>query len=512
VENHLISVGRNILANYASQIYATVIGIVMVPLYIRYLGTEAYGLVGFFSMSQALFQMLDMGLTPTMARETARFNGGAIDALSLRRLLRALEGVFFGVAILGSAALMASADIISSSWLKAQQLPLEEVRNAIMLMAMIIALRWVSGLYRGAVTGFEYMVWLSGCNIAVATARFVLVIPFLAYVGATPTHFFGFQLAVAATETILLVSMTYRLLPPIETGKSVRWSWAPIRNVLKFSLSIAFTGSTWILVTHVDKLVLSKLLVLEEYAYFTLAVVLANGVVFISAPITSALLPRLNKLASRKDDEEFYRLYRQGTQSVAIVAIPAAAVLAAFAEEVLWIWTGNAHIARSAAPILTLYSLGTGLLSVASFPAHLQVAKGDLRLHVIGAALFVSILTPMLILASTRYGAIGAGYSWLCMNLLYFLFWIPKVHRRFKSNLHTEWLKDDIAGILFCSVVSTTSARYFVSWSDDRAFASLQLVAISAVILLIGAIGSSFLREKVASALRYKLRTAGKEI
>ena len=71
-----MSLKHNILSNYVSQIYVTVIGIVMVPLYLKYMGAEAYGLVGFFAMLQAWFQLLDMGLTPTMSRETARYRGG----------------------------------------------------------------------------------------------------------------------------------------------------------------------------------------------------------------------------------------------------------------------------------------------------------------------------------------------------------------------------------------------------------------------------------------------------
>ena len=46
----LMSLKRNILANYVSQIYVTLIAIGMVPLYIEYMGAEAYGLVGFFAM------------------------------------------------------------------------------------------------------------------------------------------------------------------------------------------------------------------------------------------------------------------------------------------------------------------------------------------------------------------------------------------------------------------------------------------------------------------------------
>ena len=143
-----MSLKKNVLASYVSQIYVTLIGIFMVPFYVKYMGVEAFGLVGFFAMLQAWFNLLDMGLTPTMARETARFNGGAADALSLRRLLRAMEGVFVGVAVLGGAAMVAGSGAIASSWLKVQQLPLIEVQHAIMLMAAIVALRWVCGLYQ----------------------------------------------------------------------------------------------------------------------------------------------------------------------------------------------------------------------------------------------------------------------------------------------------------------------------------------------------------------------------
>jgi O-antigen/teichoic acid export membrane protein len=119
-----------VFASYASQIYTTLIGIAIVPVYIQYMGAEAYGLIGFYAMLQAWFQLLDMGLAPTISRETARFSGGAISALSLRRLLRALEAVFVGVAIIGVILLLAGADTIASSWLKVEHLPVSQVSDS----------------------------------------------------------------------------------------------------------------------------------------------------------------------------------------------------------------------------------------------------------------------------------------------------------------------------------------------------------------------------------------------
>lgn len=494
-----MSLKHNIIANYVSQLYGTLIGIVMVPMYVRYMGIEAYGLIGFFTMLQMWFQLLDIGLTPTMARETARFRGGAVDALSLRRLLRALEGLFFGMSLVGAALMIAGADAIAGSWLKAQQLPQTEVRHAVMLMAVIVALRWVSGLYRGAISGFERLVWLSGFNIAVATARFVLVIPFFIYVGTSPTEFFGFQLFVAAIELVVLVIQTYRLLPATDKGQWVPWRWEPLRGVLRFSLSLAFTNTVWVMVTQTDKLVLSKLLPLADYAYFTLAVLVASGVTVIAGPVSVALQPRLTRLSAEGDEDGLIQLYRNTTQLVGVIAIPAALVLAFFSEQVLWAWTGDAEIARKAAPVLTLYALGNGILALGAFPYYLQFAKGDLKLHLIGNALFVVLLIPALIWATWQYGVIGAGYAWLGANMVYFLFWIPKVHDRLVKGLHLQWLLRDVSVIVLLTIAGAAVAQWLLTWPQERISVAMEIVMLSAGLLAVAAAASSWIRGALIS-------------
>lgn len=474
----------------------------MVPVYLKYMGAETYGLVGFFAMLQAWFQLLDMGLTPTMARETARFNGGAIDALSLRRLLRALEGIFICVALLGGMAMVAGSGFIANSWLKVQVLSLDEVQHVIKLMAVIIALRWMCGLYRGAINGFERMLWLNGFNIAVATTRFVLVIPYFIYVGASPTEFFSYQALLAIIELLVLVIQTYRLLPNVSSTRRVSWRLTPLLGVLKFSLSIAFTSSVWVLVTQTDKLVLSKFLPLVEYAYFTLAVVVASGVMMISGPISGALLPRMTKLNAEGDEESLIQLYRNATQMIAVIAIPAALMLAFFAEQVLWVWTGNADIARKSAPVLMLYALGNGILAMGAFPYYLQFAKGDLKMHLIGNALFVVLLIPTLIWASIQYGAIGAGFAWLGTNIIYFLLWVPQVHRRFLKGLHKVWLLQDVAGIVLLTGLFAFFSHQLIKWPTDRVVVLVLILMLSVILVIIAGTASSWTRTTIIGIWR----------
>ncbi|MDG0835887.1 oligosaccharide flippase family protein [Roseateles saccharophilus] len=506
-----MSLKKNILANYISQIYVTLIGIVMVPLYVSYMGAEAYGLVGFFAMLQAWFQLLDMGLTPTMSRETARFNGGATDAMNLRRLLRALEGVFIGTALLGALAMAFAAGQIASNWLNVRELSLVEVRHAVILIGIIVALRWACGLYRGAISGFERLVWLSALNSAVATARFVLVIPFFIYVGTTPTEFFSYQLTVALLELMVLVVQTYRLMPKSESGIDAPWDWAPLRGVLKFSLSIAFTSSVWVMVTQTDKLLLSRILPLADYAYFTLAVLMASGVMIISGPISVALVPRLTRLHAERDETGLVRLYRNATQLVAVIAIPATLVLALFSKQVLWAWTGNAEVAEKAAPILTMYALGNGFLVLAAFPYYLQFAQGNLKLHLIGNILFVLALIPALIWASMTFGVMGAGWAWLGANSLSFLLWVPVVHRSFLPRLHMKWLCMDIGVIALLPCVAGYVAHHWLRWPQDRQLTAFAVALLSLLLFIFTAVGSSFVRERAFTRWHHLFPRAGTE-
>jgi O-antigen/teichoic acid export membrane protein len=501
---------RNIAASYAGQIYVTLIGIAVVPLYVRYMGAEAYGLIGFYAMLQSWFALLDMGLTPTMARQAARFRANAVDAATLRRLLAALETVFVAIALLGSTAIVASSTFLATHWLKVQHLGLGEVRNSLMIIGIIIGLRWVGELYRGVITGFERLVWVNVTNIASATLRFVLIIPFLSYVGARPTRFFGYQLVVAILEISVLVAQTYHLMPERrEHSTSWRLDWRPLREVLHFSLALAFSGTIWALVTQTDKLLLSKLLPLSQYAYFTLGVLVAGGVMVVSLPISTAVMPRMVALTAEGDGVGLIRLYRNATQMTAVFVLPVAFVLALFSKQVLWAWTGDLAVAREVAPVLTLYALGNAIMAVGAFAYYLQFAKGDLKLHLIGSALFVGALLPALFFLTMRYGVAGAGWAWLGTNAAYFLFWVPKVHHRFVKGLHALWLLRDLAGILIATGACAICARLWITWPAGRAANAILSVLVVSGLLVVGGAASSWMRGTVIGMWRSRAFSRG---
>lgn len=466
-------------------------------MYVSYMGAEAYGLVGFFAMLQALFNLLDMGLTPTMARETARFRGGALDALAFHRLVRALEVIFLVVALLGGGVLLLLSGLIATNWLNVKQLPINEVQRSIQMMAIAVSFRWMSGLYRGQISGSERLVWLSGYNSVIATLRFVGVLLVLVFISTTPTAFFGYQLCVALIELAGLMAMSSRLLPPIPEGERAAWSWAPLKQVLKFSLTIAFTSSVWVLVTQTDKLVLSKILPLAEYGYFTLAVLVASGVMMISGPVSSAIMPRMVKMEAEGDHSGLIRIYRQSTQLVAVIAGATCVTVAFCAEPLLLAWTGDKVLASHAVPILVLYTIGNGLLAISAFPYYMQYAKGNLRLHLIGNAGFVVLLIPAIIWSASHYGGVGAGYAWLIMNVLYLIVWVPLVHNKFEPGLNVPWFIRDVLIISVVAILAGYGLINAMPQISSRLWLAASVIGFGILVMLASVCASSVVWSRV---------------
>ncbi len=498
-----LSLKKNILSGYVSQLYVTGVGIMILPLYIKYMGAEAYGLVGFFTMLQAWFGLLDMGLTPTIGRETARYRGGNITALAYRQLYRALSLIFLVVALIGGISLFLVADLIVEQWLQVESLDMGKVVVCVQIMGIIVALRWLCGLCRGVIAGSERLVWLSGFNGLIATMRFIAVFGSMWQFGFTPLVFFVHQLVIALIELVGLWWMGNRLLPSkADSKETIGWSLKPIKPVLRFALTIAFTSSIWVLVTQTDKLILSGILSLAEYGYFTLAVLVASGIMVISGPVSSAIMPRMARLHSEGKHDEMIQVYRNASQLVTVICGSAAITVAFTAEKLLFAWTGDGQLAQESAPILRLYAIGNGFLALAAFPYYLQYALGNLRYHLIGNLVTICLLIPSIIYAAKVYGAIGAGWVWVSLNGMLLLFWVGYVHSKLEPGLHAKWLLIDIAKI--------SLPVFFVLWgisllglpTGDRIVEFGVVAALSITALITAVFTSSYAKTVISLRVR----------
>lgn len=495
----------NAAANYASLAFSMAATVVVLPIYLRLMGAEAFGLVGVFTLLNAAFQVFDAGLAQTFARECARYTGGARDLAGLRRLLITFEIVFFLAAAAGAVAFALAAPLIAGHWLRAARLSAAEISRAIALMGLAITGQWVSGLYRGVLIGLERQVSLAVFNVAVAAARVFGAIAVLACTRGDPIAFFAWQAALSGVELATAFALARRALrspagadaiaPKLPPRRPL--PWGEFRGLLRFSGGVAFTAVSWLVLMQGDKLILSRVLSLADYGIFTLAVTASSAVAGLGAPIAQAILPRLTGLHISGRADPALGLYSLSTQATCLVAMTAAVTLAAFAQPFFLIWTGDARLARQAAPILTAYVLGGGFATLAAFPYYLQYAAGALRLHLIGQVLTLAVLVPALIVAAHRWGAVGTGVVWTATMLVYLLLWSPVVHGRFAPALRTAWLTRDIVPMVGASGAAALGLALLLRWPANRFGAAAELGGAWLAVAAAAALASSAVMSRV---------------
>ncbi len=325
-------------------------GVAFVPFYIRYLGIEAYGLIGIFAILQSSLALLDMGMKPALGREMARFTAGAHNAQSIRDLLRSIE-IIGAITSIGIALVIwGAATWLASDWINSKDLPTNVVAQSITVMGIVVALRLVESIYVSSIVGLQRQVLESIVSSSMVTARGLGAVGVLAWVSPTIEAFFVWQGIISLITVPILATIVYRELPA--APRPAIFSRAAIIGIWRFAAGVTLITLLALLLTQVDKILLSRLLPLKVFAYYALAGVLTNTLYMMTSPISAAFYPQFTELATRLDSVALRRAYHQASQLTAVVVGGAAVMLIIFAYPVLYLWTANAELSLKVAPLL----------------------------------------------------------------------------------------------------------------------------------------------------------------
>lgn len=482
-----ISLKKNTIANYLGQFYTMFIGIFMLPFYLKYLGAEAYGLVGFFTMLTSIMMLLDMGFSGALTRETAKLKDKINGLMKIKEILRSVEGMIAVLSMVIFIGVFFSSAWIVLHWLQVKELSFEVVENCIKLMGFIVAIRWYVSLYSGLVVGFEQQVWLNVYKIIIATLRFGGGLILILFISDDIFHFFIYQAIVAAVELLILNLKIYGNLPKTEfllpTIKSIKY-------IAPFALSLAYTSGIWIVYTQLDKLLLSHYIPLEKYGYFALVVTVSAAIMQFSAPLSQAILPRMTSLLSNDKENEMLALYRKGTQFVSIIIFSVVGIVAFFSYELLYAWSGDVKAATWAAPVLFWYTIGNGILAILAFQYYLQFAYGNLKYHIKFNTYFPIVVLPIVYFAVSTYGAVGAGIAWAVVQLAVFFIWPPFVHSKFAKGIHKDWMIKDITPAFVVTLVYLVILKLIAIDFEifNRIEMFLVLILLGCVLLVLNAV------------------------
>ncbi|HEU4367464.1 MAG TPA: oligosaccharide flippase family protein [Methylomirabilota bacterium] len=433
----MTTVARNILANVAGSTLGMLAFLAVVPVYLRLLGPEAYGLVGLFATVMLAATALDLGLGATLNREVARTTAQAGAADGFANVAATLQAACWVVGIAAGAVFMVVTPAVAPHWLSFSALSPADVRGALALMGGALPALVARGFYLAGLNGLQRQGVANLVQLGGTLTRAAVTVAALRLAGPTPVVFFTTQLVVFYVEVAVLAAALHRCLPAV--ARHGRIHPATVRPLLRFSAGVAGTMLLGLTLMAMDQVVLSAILPLAQFGYYTLAVAVTGALGHVVYPVTTAVYPRFSQLFERGDTRGATEDYHFFSQLVAIVVLPLGALLIFFPAEVLWLWTRDAEVVRHAAVVLSLRALGTVLNALMHVPHVVQLAFGWSTLGARINAVAVLVVAPATVALSLRWGAPGAALAWIGLNLGVLLFAMGCMHRRMLPGELPRW-------------------------------------------------------------------------
>jgi O-antigen/teichoic acid export membrane protein len=386
----------------------------------------------------------------------ARFTGGAITVKQLRDLLLSVEvlNLVITLIILIAAALFSR--IIATKWLTAKNLSTEAVVQALAIMSMAAVFKFSENIYRSSLIGLQRQVQLNITNATLATIRSAGALGILAWVSPTVKAFFLWQGFVSLASVGVLRALTYRIIPRISSRS--RFSLEALRGVWRFAGGMMGGAFLSLILMQVDKILLSELLSLSEYGYYTLAAAFAGTLYMLITPIIQTFYPRLCELVARKQGSQVVSAYHDAAQLATVIVGSAAILLIFYAEPLLRLWTKDAELAIRVAPLARLLALGNMLNCLMWVPYVTQVAYGWTSLAIRINSVAVLIIVPAIVWSVPRFGPDAAAWVWVMLNAAYLLVGVNMMYRRILVAERGIWYTQDViyplaAGLLTCGFV-----------------------------------------------------------
>jgi O-antigen/teichoic acid export membrane protein len=478
-------VRRNIAANYAGGIWATLISLALIPVYIRFLGAEAYGLIGVFTMIQALLGLLDLGIGTTFNRELARLAVAEERPGQARTLVRTLETVYWAIGAVIALGLFALAGFLAHDWVRADALPLATVHDATRLMAVAMLFQWPVVLYSGGLQGLQQHVRLNMITASALTLRGVGAVIVLAFISPTVQAFFIWQIVASLVHVAALRVGLWSVLP--RSSGRVHFDAGELRRVWRFAAGMTGISAVTLILTQADKLVLSRMLSLEMFGYYSIAYVAASALYRLITPVFGAVFPRLSELVRADDQAGLTSVFHRGSQLVSLLVFPAAAVLAMFAADVLLLWTRDPLVVRHGATVLSLAAVGVALNGAVNVPYALQLAHGWTRLTLLTNTVAVIVLVPATILAVRAYGVVGAAGVWVVLNAAYYVIYAQLMFRRLLPSEKWRWYGVDTLAPLLAALGVAGLGKLAAVWLQPATLPLLLLMGVTSVLAVLAA-------------------------
>lgn len=492
--------GKNLVANFLGKFYAAFINLAFVPLYIKFIGVEGYGLVGFYATLQAVFNLLDIGFSSTLKRELACTDESEEGAVRTGDFLFTMQGLYLPLALLSCISTFLVSPLVARYWLNSENLSPEVLGEVVSLFGFVIATRMLYGFYSGGLLGLKKQVLYNWVNSIYVTLRAGGAVIALWLISPSITVFFVWQAMSGLAGVAVIGHLLWVNLP--KRSRSAQFKLQMMQEVWRYSAGLSTNSILTMMLSQADKMALSMLLPLEMFGYYALAGTLASSLQYFGAPVYTTYFPVFAKFASQGLGKPLTEQYHKATQVMAIAVLPAAGLFIFMSKSLIIAWTKDITIADNAWVLASLLSFGTAFNLISAMPYNLQLGYKHTRIGVLLNLIALIALLPSLYFGIKYLGPVGAALVMALIYVCHVLLLAFLVHRKFLVGHFARWCFVDIAPSGIAVALVGFVATYAMPPLDSTwlLFAALTLVYVC--MLVAATLSADLVRKYVFSVVR----------
>jgi O-antigen/teichoic acid export membrane protein len=407
-------IGKNIIANYAGSLVNVAVPIIVLPFLLRALGRENWGLVSFATLMVTLMAVLNAGMAQSLVKEFgSRWSGGDAGREAAGRLLFGYERIYWIAASSISVIAATFVNIIVSRWMNVGTTNHSIASGTVFCAIALFFVHLPAALYSAVLTSLQEQVTQNSVRAGFTLAKGVGGV-LVANQTQSVLAYLCFLILAVLAETMTLAHKAWRLMP--RPRRNLSWDIIEVRSGLRFSATLSALVVLGALTTQIDKFYVSVKLPIVQLGVYSISYSLAMGLLQISYPIFTAILPRLVEIGSDQTSRNQINARLLKLAAVGILAI--GCVYAALGRNLLQLWLGDEVTATQVAVVLDWLLLANALNIVYNIGYTNWISLGETRwLACINVVSFIIalLIAPLFI---DKFGLLGAAFSLVTINVI----------------------------------------------------------------------------------------------
>ncbi len=445
------SLGRGIGAGLLSSGWLALLSLVLAPVYVHLLGIESYGLIGLYTAALAIGGILDVALSATVSREIAWKQARIAEQHEVAPLLRSVEIVYWIAVSALSLILLVAGTVFGSGWLQNSALPDYQVKGALALMLLSLAIQLPSGLYTASLIGLHRQACSAGLLAGFGTVRGLGAALIAWAVSSDIRAFFMWHVVVGLAQILCLRWQVWSYVRVL--GGQAFFSATSLVSIRHAVGAMFLITALGMMLSQMDKIVLAFMVPLESIGYYTLAWGLASGLTIIATPVVQGFGVRFSALASTEKQDELETQINMASQLTYALVIPPAAILALFPESILLAWVRNMDVAAAASAPLSFLAMGTAMVACTYPLLAALYAKKEFKQAILIQLACLLLFFPVLLWLTGSFGIWGAALCWSIYGAGLFVSHFILMSLRHRRQLSNGLLKVFISTLAISAVV-----------------------------------------------------------